>query len=156
MQSFRFKFPDDLMLYTVLRTEWLNTWKVFFLLVCFYEGPKSRGRQGWDRKIKRAKILHQPEPHRKTPFQKGRAIDVCLNKHFISSVLNFLYHLCCGPAELSCLMIILKCVRRLTMAESYNEVFFVVGDGGFENQSLCLLWGNLMPRTVIFFNFLIY
>jgi hypothetical protein len=64
--------------------------------------------------------------------------------------------LCSGPAEHSCLVIILKCVQRLSMAESCNEVVFVVGHADSENQNLSLLWGTKCPELSYFFFFFFF
>lgn len=61
-------------------TEHLEGFFKFCLFVFMRALKAGAGRAETGRSRERAKILHQPEPHKKTPFQKGRAIDVCLDK----------------------------------------------------------------------------
>lgn len=79
MQSFPFKFSDDLVLYIALHrmTEHVED---------FYEGPKRQG-QAVLRQENCLSLETAPQAgqHMNTPFQKGRGIDVCLYQLFFST-----------------------------------------------------------------------
>jgi hypothetical protein len=64
-------------------TEQLEDFFFFFLLVCFYEGPQKQGQARLRQEDQvNLKILHQPEPHRKTPISKRQRHKCLLKQKF--------------------------------------------------------------------------